>query len=63
MTPEEEILTWTDTEQEDALLALYDSQFANIMIKEGSKPVLKVINDKRYRNAIEQFNLNGGFVY
>ena len=62
MTVNEEILTWTNKEKEDALVATYDEAFAKLMIEEGSKPVSKVVNNKEYREAIENLNLNGGFV-
>ena len=53
---------WSETEKEDALVATYDESFAQEMIKSGSQPVKKVISNKNYRTAIEEINLDGGFV-
>lgn len=63
MTEKEEILTlWTDTEKEDALVATYDEAFGKLMLNEGAEHVKKVLTNSKYKEAIEEINLEGGFV-
>ena len=59
----EDILNnWSETEKEDALTAMYDTEFANNLIESGSDVVSTIMLDKSYQDAILEINRDGGFV-